>query len=170
MINASFEDNYFKRLDSLSKRISDLEKNQNYFEIMLWFSLLFEAEITLLLSYYEENIKFVGDIQNSSSKQFKCRSIRSIRKERNTLGKLKEELNKHLEGKEVLNSLAEFIKLRNRATHRFFDCNDKDLIFFESEIKLNIYKWWNLAYELSEKMREILKENNELLGKKSEKL
>ncbi len=166
----NFEDNYFGRLDFLSKRIGDLTKEKRFFEIMLWFSVLFEAEITLLLSFYENNIKFIGDIQNSISKKFKCRSIRNIREERKTLGRLKEELSKHLDDKEILNSLVEFIELRNKTIHRFFDCNDNDLIFFERKIKFNIDKWWDLVYKLSEKMREILKENNELLKNESEKL
>jgi len=159
----TYEDIYFDRLDYLQKRIDILIKNDNFFEVILWFANIIDAEITILLSLYEKNIKLVDEIYTNFLKDYKPRRCEDIRRKGKTLGELKEELSHYLGDKETLDLLEKFIFVRNKINHKFFETSENPADI-ENEIKVNINSWWKLIYKLSEEMNKLLKQYNELLN------
>lgn len=159
----TYEDIYFDRLDYLKRRIDGLIKNNNFFEVILWFANIIDAEITILLSLYEKNIKLTDKIYTKFLKDYVPRSCEEIRREGKSLGKLKNELNRYLKDKETIDLLGSFISIRNRINHKFFETSENPAII-EKEIKSNINNWWKLSYKLSEEMNKLLRQYNKLLN------
>lgn len=163
---SSFEDYYFRKLDFLENRIDNLSKEGKFLEIILWFGLIFEAELTILLSYYEQIIKDTGEVYGGILEEYQPRSTDEIRKQKKSLGKLKEELGQYLfhKNKKLNEQLKEFIDLRNRIIHQFFE-SQQNPSFIEGEIKSRklLENWWKLAWQLSEEMKRLLEERNRLL-------
>lgn len=165
----TYEDIYFDRLDYLKERISGLIKNNNFFEVILWFTNIIDAEITILLSLYEKNIKLADEIYTKFLKDYAPRSCEEIRQEGKTLGKLKNELTRYLKDKETIDLLTNFISVRNKINHKFFETSENPEII-EKEIKSNINNWWDLCYKLSEEMNKLLRQYNKLLNQYSKML
>jgi len=165
----TYEDIYFNRLDYLQKRIDSLIKNDNFFEVILWFANIIDAEITILLSSYEKNIKLTDEIYTNFLKDYVPHTCEEIRKEGKPLGVLKKGLNRFLKDKETIDLLEKFIKIRNKIIHKFFETS-KDPIIIENEIKANINNWWKLVYKLSEEMNKCLRNYNKLLQVKYQTL
>lgn len=167
--NKLYGDNYFEKLPYLRKRIDVLVKEKKFFEVSLWFSNIFESEITMILSFYERIIKLTDEICYKFLKEYNPRECEDIRKEKKTLGELKSELNRYLRDKDIMGLLENFIKTRNKIFHQFFETSEKPEIM-EKEIESKIGNWWKLACKLSEEMNECLRNCNELFRARYQKL
>jgi len=157
-----YANNYFKRSDFLSDRIRELIKDKKFFEIVLWFSNIFEGELTIILSLYEKIIKHTDEIHHKFLLAYNPREPEDIRNESRTLGFLKNELSRYLRDKEIESLLKNFIETRNKIFHKFFETSEDPKIT-EKEIESRIDTWWRLAYQLNREMGKCFNNYNELL-------
>jgi hypothetical protein len=117
--------------------------------VVLWFANIIDAEITILLSLYEKNIKLTDEIYTKFLKDYAPRSCEEIRRKGKSIGNLKNELRRYLKDEETKNLLGSFISVRNNIVHKFFETSENPAII-ENAIKSNIKDWWKLCYKLSE--------------------
>lgn len=130
------KDNHWKTYEvKIQKRISDLSKNNFFFEIVFLFSNILEVELKHLI---DEHQKACGYILNNEKIKFNPKKF--FDSDKKTLGELKKYASSFIKSKDVLRKIEDFNKLRIKTVHVLFNQNLKSL---EQEIKWftpNFYK------------------------------
>lgn len=135
------KDNHWKTYEvKIQKRISDLSKNNFFFEIVFLFSNILEVELKHLIDEHQKACKYI--LNNEKIKFYPKKIFSSDGK---TLGELKKYTTSFIKDKNISKEIEDFNKLRIKTIHKLFDQNLKNL---EQEIKKFIPNFHKLMEKL----------------------
>ncbi len=135
------KDNHWKTYEAkILKRISDLLKNNFFFEIVFLFSNTLEVELKHLIDEHQKACEYI-----LNNEKIKFNPKKFFDSDKKTLGELRKYVASFIKSKDVLKEIEDFNKLRNKTVHKLFNQNLKS---FEQEIKKFIPNFYKLMENL----------------------